>query len=63
MKRIKEYVLELQVWKDTGGQDLVEYALAAGLVAVAAVAAMPTLSTTVSSVFSRISVIISNNVH
>ena len=50
-------------WRDTQGQDLVEYALAAGMVAVAAVAAMPTLSTTVSSVFSRIAVIISNNVH
>ena len=34
-------------WQDTQGQDLVEYALAAGMVAVAAVAAMPALSTTV----------------
>ena len=63
MKRIKECVLKLQVWKDTSGQDLVEYALAAGLVAVAAVAAMPTLSTTVSTVFSKIGSIINNNVH
>jgi len=63
MKQIKHYVLKLRVWKDTGGQDLVEYALAAGLVAVAAVAAMPSLSTTVSSVVSRIAGIISNNVH
>ena len=29
MKRIQEYVLRLQVWRDTGGQDLVEYALTA----------------------------------
>jgi len=62
MKRIQECVLKLQVWKDTGGQDLVEYALAAGLVAVAAVAAMPTLSTTVSTVFSKIGSIINNSV-
>jgi pilus assembly protein Flp/PilA len=62
MKRFNEYVLKLQVWKDTGGQDLVEYALAAGLVAVAAVAAMPTLSGTVSTVFSKIGSIINNNV-
>jgi pilus assembly protein Flp/PilA len=41
-------------WRDTEGQDLVEYALAAGLVAVAAVAAMPTLSTTVNTVFTKI---------
>jgi len=62
MKRIQECVLKLQVWKDTGGQDLVEYALAAGLVAVAAVAAMPTLSTTVNTVFSKIGSIINNSV-
>jgi pilus assembly protein Flp/PilA len=49
-------------WQDTQGQDLVEYALAAGMVAVAAVAAMPTLSTTVSTVFSKIGSIISASV-
>jgi len=50
-------------WQDTQGQDLVEYALAAGLVAVAAVAAMPALSTTVNTVFSKIGAIISNTVN
>jgi pilus assembly protein Flp/PilA len=45
-------------WKDTQGQDLVEYALAAGMVAVAAVAAMPQLSATVSTVFTKIASII-----
>ena len=45
-------------WKDTQGQDLVEYALAAGMVAVAAVAAMPALSTTVNNVFTKIASII-----
>jgi pilus assembly protein Flp/PilA len=49
-------------WNDDGGQDLVEYALAAGLVAVAAVAAMPALSTTVSTVFSKIGAIIESSV-
>ena len=62
MKRIRECVLRLQIWKDTSGQDLVEYALAAGLVAVAAVAAMPALQTTVSTVFTKIGAIINNNV-
>ena len=62
MTQIGNYILRLRVWKDTGGQDLVEYALAAGLVAVAAVAAMPTLSGTVSTVFSKISSIITANV-
>ncbi|MBZ5617167.1 MAG: Flp family type IVb pilin [Acidobacteriia bacterium] len=49
-------------WNDTQGQDLVEYALAAGMVAVAAVAAMPTLSTTIGTVFTKISSIIDANV-
>jgi pilus assembly protein Flp/PilA len=50
-------------WQETQGQDLVEYALAAGLVAVAAVAAMPALSTTVNSVFSKIGSIIASSVN
>lgn len=62
MKRLNESILRLRVWKDTSGQDLVEYALAAGLVAVAAVACMPALSSTVSGVFTKISAIIDNNV-
>ena len=49
-------------WKDTQGQDLVEYALAAGMVAVAAVAAMPGLSATVNNVFSKIGSIIQSSV-
>ena len=49
-------------WQDTQGQDLVEYALAAGLVAVAAVAAMPSLSGVVSNVFAKIGTIISSSV-
>ena len=50
-------------WKDTRGQDLVEYALAAGMVAVAAVAAMPSLTTVVSNVFTRIGSIVANTVN
>jgi len=50
-------------WQDTQGQDLVEYALAAGMVAVAAVACMPALSSVVSNVFTKIGAIINTNVH
>jgi pilus assembly protein Flp/PilA len=49
-------------WKDCQGQDLVEYALMAGMVAVAAVAAMPALTKTMSTVFSKIGTIIETNV-
>jgi pilus assembly protein Flp/PilA len=45
-------------WRETRGQDLVEYALAAGLVAVAAVAAVPALGATVQNVFTKIGSII-----
>jgi pilus assembly protein Flp/PilA len=55
-------VLIKSFWKDTQGQDLVEYALAAGMVAVAAVAAMPTLSQTVNNVFTKIASIVSSTV-
>jgi pilus assembly protein Flp/PilA len=41
-------------WSDTQGQDLVEYALVAALVSVAAVATLPAMGTTVSNVFSKI---------
>jgi pilus assembly protein Flp/PilA len=63
MNWLRKKVLQLSVWKDTSGQDLVEYALAAGMVAVAAVACMPSLSSTVNDVFTKIGGIINNNVH
>ena len=50
-------------WQDTQGQDLVEYALVAGMVAVAAVAAMPALSTTINTVFAKIGSIINSSVN
>ena len=50
-------------WQDTQGQDLVEYALAAGMVAVAAVACMPALSTTLNTVFTKIGAIINSSVN
>lgn len=52
----------IRFWNETQGQDLVEYALAAGMVAVAAVAAMPALSTTINTVFSKIGSIINSSV-
>ena len=50
-------------WLDTQGQDLVEYALASGMVAVAAVACVPGLSATVNNVFAKIGSIINANVN
>ena len=56
-------ILKTDFWKDTQGQDLVEYALMAGMVAVAAVAAMPALSATVNNVFTKIGSIIEAHVN
>jgi pilus assembly protein Flp/PilA len=47
-------------WQEAQGQDLVEYALAAGLVAVAAVATMGTLGADISNAFSEIGSIIAS---
>ena len=55
MTRIKNLVLKLQVWKDTRGQDLIEYALMAGFVAVAAGAIMPGVASSISTIFSKVS--------
>jgi pilus assembly protein Flp/PilA len=41
--------------KNRQGQDLIEYALMAGFVAVAAGAIMPTVATSISTIFSQIS--------
>ena len=53
-------VLRWQVWKDTRGQDLIEYALMAGFVAVAAGAIMPGVATSISTIFSKIASVMSN---
>lgn len=43
-----------RLWHDQQGQDTIEYALAVGMVALAAVATMPPLTNTVTAVFSKI---------
>ncbi|MGA3189618.1 MAG: Flp family type IVb pilin [Bryobacteraceae bacterium] len=42
-------------WRDSRGQDLIEYALMAGFVAVAAGAIMPNVAQSISTIFSQIS--------
>jgi pilus assembly protein Flp/PilA len=49
MKSVSEFL------KDDRGQDLVEYALMAGFVAVAAGALMPNISSSISTIFSKVS--------
>jgi pilus assembly protein Flp/PilA len=47
-------ILRLKIWKNTKGQDLIEYALMAGFVAVAAGAIMPGVAESISTIFSEI---------
>ena len=54
MKKVTNLAWMLRIWKDTRGQDLIEYALMAGFVAVAAGAVMPNISTSISTIFSKV---------
>ena len=45
---------KIRFWIDERGQDLIEYALMAGFVAVAAGAIMPGVSTSISTIFSKV---------
>ena len=43
-----------RLWEERLAQDLIEYALMAGFVAVSAGAIMPGVATTISSIFSKV---------
>ena len=57
---MKNLLLKIQILKDRKGQDLIEYALMAGFVAVAAGAIMPGVATSISTIFSKIASVMSN---
>jgi len=60
MKKLSRRVWNLNFWKDTRGQDLIEYALMAGFVAVAAGAIMPGVASSISQIFSKIALVMTN---
>lgn len=47
-------LLAFRIWKDERGQDMVEYALLAGFIAVAAGAVFPPASDSICTIFSRL---------
>jgi Flp pilus assembly pilin Flp len=59
MHRIARFSRRLRSWKDAAGQDLIEYALMAGFVAVAAGAIMPGVASSISSIFSQVASVLS----
>jgi pilus assembly protein Flp/PilA len=50
----------VRAWRDRRGQDLIEYALMAGFIAVAAGAIMPGVMSSISTVFSQITSVMNN---
>jgi Flp pilus assembly pilin Flp len=57
---MRNLLLHLRALKDTRGQDLIEYALMAGFVAVAAGAIMPGVATSISQIFSKVASVLSS---
>jgi pilus assembly protein Flp/PilA len=58
MKKINSMLLKLRIMKDTRGQDLIEYALMAGFVAVAAGAIVPSVAANISTIFSKVNSVV-----
>jgi len=55
VNKLKNLVWNLRIIKDTKGQDLIEYALMAGFLAVAADAIIPGVATSIGTIFSKVS--------
>jgi pilus assembly protein Flp/PilA len=51
---MKNIIWKLRSLRDTHGQDLIEYALMAGFVAVAAGAVIPNVADSISTIFSKV---------
>jgi len=47
-------ICKFRIWRDTRGQDLVEYALLAGFIAVASGAFFPNVTATMSTIYSKV---------
>ncbi len=59
MNKLNNMLLKLRIMKDTRGQDLIEYALMAGFVAVAAGAIVPQVAANISTIFSKVNSVVS----
>ena len=61
MKKLNNLLVKVQIWKDTKGQDLIEYALMAGFVADAAGAIVPGVATSMKNIFNKINSILASS--
>ena len=57
----RRFIWTLRIAKDARGQDLIEYALMVGFVAVAAGAVTPGITTNMRNIFERISGVLANS--
>ena len=58
--KLNQLLWKVRIWKDTKGQDLIEYALMAGFVAVAAGAIVPGVAASMRTIFDKINTILAN---
>lgn len=61
MKKLNTLIWKMRIYKDTRGQDLIEYALMVGFIAVAAGAVIPGVVTSIRSIFERISGVLASS--
>lgn len=54
IKRALKKLIQLRLWADERGQDMVEYALLAGFITVAVGATFPPASDSISVIFSKL---------
>lgn len=53
MRTLVDWLYRWRIWQDTHGQDMVEFALLASLVALGAALFMPELSESMDTIYSR----------
>ena len=59
MYKLKKFACQCRIWRDSAGQDLIEYALMVGFVAVAAGAVFPPAANAISQISSRVGSVLS----
>ncbi len=59
MKKIIDASLKLKIWRDTHGQDIVEYALLAGFLGAASGTILPAVAADIATVFSKVVFVLS----
>ena len=57
---MKNLLFQFKILKDRNGQDLIEYALMAAFIAVAAGSIMPNLGTSICQIFSKVASVLSS---